>query len=214
MTEKLIKAEFHCHTEYSPDSRSRLEDLLDLCRSKGIERLAITDHGTMDGAFRAKELDEQRIILAEEVQTVEGELLGYFMSEAIPQNLPVMEVINRMKKQGAFISIAHPFDPNRDCNWKAETLETIAPHLDGVEVFNSHCRRAEYNDLALAYAKKHNKLCLSGTDCHVLSEFGFASLTLPDFSSPDELRASLRHPQVARQLEQMQEYHRNHLPHW
>ena len=119
-----VRAEFHCHSIYSPDSLVRVEDLLAACQQKQIDKLAITDHNRLEGALRAHALDPQRVIIGEEIQTTEGEILGYFMREEIPAGLEPLEVIERLKDQGAFISVAHPFDTNRDVtHWKSGTLE-------------------------------------------------------------------------------------------
>ena len=50
--EALMKVEFHCHTIYSRDSLSSLEDVLKKCDERGVDRLAITDHNTIRGALR------------------------------------------------------------------------------------------------------------------------------------------------------------------
>ncbi len=36
---KMVRAEFHCHSIYSPDSINRLEQLLQTAREVGIDRL-------------------------------------------------------------------------------------------------------------------------------------------------------------------------------
>ncbi len=188
----FVRAEFHCHTEYSPDSLVKVKDLLKTCEKKRITKIAITDHGAMGGAFEGNALDPLRVVLAEEIETTEGELLAYFMTEAIPQGLPVMEVIERLKAQGAYISVAHPFDPYRGSHWQNGTLDAIAPLLDGVEAFNARCIKQSFNDLAYAYAMKHEKQILVGSDAHSLHEMGTATLTLPDFNSTEELREALK----------------------
>ena len=78
MKQSTIKAEFHCHTVYSPDSLVELETLLKACDERGIDKIAITDHGCLQGALKAYQLDPERVIVAEEIETPEGELLGYF----------------------------------------------------------------------------------------------------------------------------------------
>mgnify|MGYP001217339571 CR=1 FL=1 len=196
----FVRAEFHCHTIYSPDSLVKVKDLLMACEKKGITKIAITDHGSMGGAFEAKALAPERIVLAEEIETTEGELLAYFMTEAIPQGLEVMEVIERLKDQGAYISVAHPFDPYRGNQWFPETLEAIAPHLDGVEAFNARCWKQSFNDLAYAYAMKHELQILVGSDSHSLHELGTATLTMPDFNSADELREALKQAEFSGEL--------------
>lgn len=190
--EGFVRAEFHCHTRYSPDSLVRVKDLLEACEAKGITKIAITDHGSMGGAFEAQKLDPKKAVLAEEIQTTEGELLAYFMTEPIAQGLPVMDVIERLKAQGAYISVAHPFDPYRGSHWHDGTLEAIAPLIDGVEVFNARCIKQSFNDLAYAYAMAHGLQILVGSDSHSLRELGTATLTMPDFNNADELREALK----------------------
>jgi len=197
---KIVRAEFHCHTVYSPDSLVKIKDLLATCAEKGVTKLAITDHGAMGGAFEAKALAPETIVLAEEIQTTEGELLAYFMSEPIPQDLPVMEVIECLKAQGAYISIAHPFDPYRGCTWKDGTLDRIAPLVDGVEVFNARCIKQSFNDQAYAFAKAHDLQALVGSDAHSLREIGKANLTMPDFNSAEELREALKQAEFSGEL--------------
>ena len=51
MKQSTIKAEFHCHTVYSPDSLVELETLLKACDVRGIDKIAITDHGCLQGAL-------------------------------------------------------------------------------------------------------------------------------------------------------------------
>ncbi|MBM3126297.1 MAG: PHP domain-containing protein, partial [Chloroflexi bacterium] len=43
--------EFHCHTHVSKDSLVRPADLVKACRSKGIDRVVITDHNSIRGAL-------------------------------------------------------------------------------------------------------------------------------------------------------------------
>ncbi len=199
MTENYIRAEFHCHTVYSPDSMVELQDLLKACDEKGIDKIAITDHGCMKGALKARQMEPARVIVAEEVETPEGEILGYFMTEEIPQGLPATEVVRRLQGQGAFISLAHPFDPHRSW-WKTKTIEQILPYLDGVEVFNARCRRQEYNQSAYEFALEHGKALMAGSDAHGVFELGRASMTMPWFDDAESLRVAARESTISGEL--------------
>ncbi len=189
---QLVRAEFHLHTNYSFDSLIKIEDLLSACERKGIERVAITDHNEIAGALRGKELDPNRVIVGEEILTTDGEILGYFMSELVPQGLSPMQTIEALKKQGAFISVAHPFDSMRGHTWRAGVLEEILPHIDALEVFNARCGSVECNAKALKCAEEHNLLKMVGSDAHSLSELGMATLKLPAFNDAEGLRLALK----------------------
>jgi predicted metal-dependent phosphoesterase TrpH len=73
----MVKAEFHCHTCYSKDSLVTIQDLLDICQQKGIQRLVVTDHNSIEGALEARSVDPGRFIVGEEIMTTKGELLGF-----------------------------------------------------------------------------------------------------------------------------------------
>lgn len=194
----LVRAEFHCHTLYSKDSLMRVEDLLAACRKKGIDRLAITDHNSIQGALHAQKLDPGRVIVGEEIMTLKGELLAFFVVEQVPKNLPPLEAIRRLREQGAFISVSHPYDRLRKGAWALPDLLEIAPLVDAVETFNARCLRKRTNELAQAFAAEHNLPGTAGSDAHSLLEVGRATLLLPDFHNPAELKDALlkAHPQA------------------
>ena len=196
---QLIKAEFHCHTVCSPDSSNQLKPLLRTARERGLSRLAITDHNRIGCALKAKEMDSELIVVGEEILTTGGELLAYYLTEEIPARLPPMETIERLKKQGAFIAVPHPFDLRRH-GWKMEVLLEILPHVDALEVFNARCLRGGLNDRALAFAQEKGTRMLAGSDAHSLVELGLATVAMPAFDNPDELRAALEAGQISGRL--------------
>ncbi len=188
----FVRVELHMHTSESPDSLVSVEKLLTHCQKKGIDRIAITDHNVIQGALKAKMLDPERVIVSEEIATTKGELLGYFMSEWVPPNLESQEAIQRLRAQGAVISVAHPFDKIRKCHWTAEDLAEIAPNLDAIEAFNARCFSDAPNQQAAAFAREHNLLETVGSDAHTLWEMGRATLHMPDFQDAETFKAVLK----------------------
>ena len=185
-----LKVELHCHSEYSKDSLNKLGDLICVARKRGIQKLAITDHNNIEGALKARELDPELIIVGEEILTTKGELLVFFLRELIPRGLEPMAAIDRLKDQGAFISVSHPYDRLRH-GWELKDLEMITPYIDAVEVFNSRCFSKNLNENAQIYANQHNLLGTVGSDAHTLPEVGRATLSLPFFDDADSFRISL-----------------------
>ena len=186
-----VKAEFHCHSIYSSDSLASLEKLFSTARKKGIKKLAITDHSNIEGALLARKMAPELIVVGEEVKTDRGEILAYFLSEGLPKGIKPDEAFKRLKDQGAFISLSHPFDNHRE-HWGEEEIERYLPYLDAIEVFNSRCMGKEPNTRALAFAQSHNLACMVGSDAHVPAELGRSTLSLPEFHDPDTLRAALK----------------------
>jgi len=185
----MLRVEFHCHTIYSKDSLTSPRKLVEICRKKGIGRVVVTDHNTTAGAQAARILDPELVIVGEEIMTTKGEILAAFVTEEIPPHLSPFETIKRLKDQGAFISVSHPFDRMRNGAWKEEDLLEILPDVNAIEVFNSRCLTPQYNRAAQVFAEEHNIPGTVGSDAHAAFELGRSLLLLDQFESPDGMRA-------------------------
>ncbi len=187
----LVKAEFHCHSIYSSDSLATLESLIQEARRKGIQRLAITDHSNLEGALIAKKIDSELIVVGEEVKTNRGEILAYYLTNKLPKGINPEEAFKRLKDQGAFISLSHPFDTQRE-HWTEEEVEHFLPYLDAIEVFNSRCMNRKPNQHAADVARRLGIPGMVGSDAHIPWEMGRSSLTLPAFQDAQSLREALK----------------------
>ncbi|MFN2195648.1 MAG: PHP-associated domain-containing protein [Anaerolineales bacterium] len=192
--------ELHCHTIFSKDSLTRPEKLVAVCREKGIDRVVITDHNTTAGALACQALDPERVIIGEEIQTSQGEILAAFIREEIPPHLTPEETIRRLRDQGAFISVSHPFDIYRNGHWELADLQAITPLVDAIEVFNARCMQAQHNQAAQAYAQTHGLLGTAGSDAHAAFEIGRASMVVPAFQDADSFKAGLASAQIIGKL--------------
>ncbi len=188
----MLRTEFHCHTVYSKDSLTPPARLVDACRRKGIDRVIVTDHNAIGGARDAQALDPERVIIGEEVMTTRGEILAAFVREEIPPGLSPGETIARLRAQGAFISVSHPFDQMRPGGWTRGDLLDITPLVDAIEVFNSRCMLPEFNHRAREFAEEHGLAGTVGSDAHATFELGRSVLLLEPFTDADGLRNVIR----------------------
>lgn len=133
----MLKGDFHMHTHYSPDSDMSPERLVRKCVKVGLNCIAVTDHNTVDGALRVREIADFTVIIGEEVGTADGEVTGLFLTETIPRGLSAVETVKRIKEQGGLVSVPHPFDRFRSGVITQAGLEAVLPYTDVVEVFNS-----------------------------------------------------------------------------
>jgi predicted metal-dependent phosphoesterase TrpH len=192
----LLFIDFHCHTHVSKDSLTTPERLISAARQKHLDRVVVTDHNSIAGALAAHALDSERIIIGEEIMTTKGEILAAFVTEEIPRGLSPEETIRRLRDQGAFISVAHPFDSWRNGAWKLEDLLEITPLVDAIEVFNARCTAREDNQRALEFARQQHLPGTAGSDAHAAFELGKARLVLPEFYGPEMLRQVIQQGQV------------------
>jgi predicted metal-dependent phosphoesterase TrpH len=191
------RVEFHCHTSLSKDCLVPPGHLVQCATRKGIDRLIITDHNTIKGAIAAQELDPGRVIIGEEIMTTQGELLAAFVTSEIPAGLTPADTIDRLREQGAFISVSHPFDHHRKGAWLEEELLKIAPLVDAIEIYNSRCTEPRHNVMAREFARQHNLAGTVGSDAHTCWELGRSVQLLEDFNTADDLRRIIRQSQYS-----------------
>ena len=196
----MLRVDFHCHTLRSKDSLTSYTALMQACRRRGIDRVVVTDHNTIRGAREAQALEPERVIVGEEIMTEAGELLAAFVKEEVPRGLPALEAIQRLREQGAFISVSHPFDLDRNGHWELSDLEKITPLVDAIEVFNARCLQGGYNRRAQEFAQAHGLAGTAGSDGHAAFEVGRGHLVLPDFHDAAGLREVIQQAQVVGKL--------------
>jgi len=188
----MLRIEFHCHTNASKDSLTSPADLVRTARKRGLDRLVITDHNTIAGARVAQALDPELVIVGEEIMTTRGEILAAYVTEEIPPHLSPAETIRRLRDQGAFISVSHPFDKFRSGGWDENDLLEIISLVDAIEVYNSRCMFPGFNRAAKKFAEQHNLAVTVGSDAHAAFEVGRSFLELEQFEGPDEMRKVIR----------------------
>ncbi len=187
----MIKADLHVHTCYSTDCLTPIERIVDRCLEIGINCIAVADHNTIAGALKLREFAPFKVIVAEEILTPMGEIMGLFLSEEVPQRLSPQETISRIKSQGGLVAIPHPF--GRLLPWNANPLISaeILSQVDIIETFNSRTPFSDSNARAWKLAKEQGKAASAGSDAHTLGEIGRAYVEMPKFDGPDDFLNSL-----------------------
>jgi predicted metal-dependent phosphoesterase TrpH len=200
---ETIKIDLHCHTEASHDCTTPLQTIIDRCHLTGINVQAITDHNQIWGAQKLQEMTKNdpdlTIIVGEEVSTREGEIIGLFLKERIKPGLSADETIKQIKAQGGLVLIPHGFDPFKRYRLRPESLERVAKDVDIIEIFNAHVSQRSFNDAALVWADKHNKLKSAGTDAHTAAHVGSAWVEAPrtEIRRPEDLLIALNMGKVS-----------------
>ncbi len=182
-----ISVDFHCHTVASKDSNTTPEKLIALARKKGLDRIVITDHNSIQGAMQAFSLAPDLVIIGEEIKTTRGELLAAYVKEVIPGGLDPQKTIRLLRDQSAFISVSHPFDC-RTGAWEYSELLKIIHEVDALEVFNARCMNKNANFLAGEFAHQFRLAGTAGSDAHTALEIGNGFVNIEKFSNVDELK--------------------------
>ncbi len=187
-----INADLHVHSSFSKDCVSTVESILTTAREVGLGALAIADHNEIEGAFLARELahGDPFVIVAEEVKTAEGEVIGLFLEKAIPRGLSFDETLSLIKEQGGLVYVPHPFDALRTTPSYRALVDNLH-RIDVIEIYNAKVALSSFNLAAERFAAKYNVVAGAGSDAHVLQGLGTAMLRMPRFNDPVTFMAAL-----------------------
>ena len=177
-----MRVDLHLHSRYSHDSSTTLEALIERARECRLERIALTDHNTAEGALKLAEIAPTLAIVGEEAKTREGEVIGLFITRRIPPFLRPEETMDLIHEMGGLVYVPHPLDRNR-AHFSPERLVQLAPRIDIVEVYNPWAEVAA-NEAAAALAAELGKVTATGSDSHGVAEMGRSWMEMDEFEGP------------------------------
>ncbi|WP_407411202.1 CehA/McbA family metallohydrolase [Methanobrevibacter sp.] len=163
----MIKMDSHIHSEYSPDSFAKIDDILRCAKRENIDVIAISDHNTVDGTSEVLRKTRNTDILAIpsiEISSADGHILGFGCEENIPRDLTPEDTIDRIHDLGGLAIIPHPY-----CFYRHGLLhKTDYKNLkiDAIEVKNARFIAGYCNNKAKNLSKKENIPGLGASDAH------------------------------------------------
>lgn len=196
----LGKADYHIHSNCS-DGNASVEDILQYVEENtDLNVIAIADHDTIEGALLAKKLKEEKnyrfdVIVGEEISTIDGHIVGLFLSTKIEPGRSAGETVDEIKKQGGIAIASHPFQHIKFSNEKMVSMDGIGSKklfdlrfdLDGVETVNATPTLIDENIGVTAMNRAVLRLSeLGASDAHILEAIGmgytaFQGQTAGDF---------------------------------
>ena len=179
------------HTCFSHDAYQTPRELVERAREIGLDRVAITDHHSIDGALRARDLDPGRVIVGEEITARDGtDVIGLYLTRRIARRLPLERVVDEIRAQNGVVYLPHPFAYLRGARRR---FERAVPLVDIVEVWNSRAFFSPWNRLAMQEVRARGLPEAGGSDAHFSWELGRALTVLPPFADADTLKRAARH---------------------
>ena len=182
----MIRADLHIHTCYSIDCFTSLDEIVERCLKISIGCVAVADHNTIEGALKLREMAPFKVIVAEEVQTPAGEIMGLFLSERVPPGLSPQETISLIRSQGGLVALPHPFGRTLSPNSSKLTSAELLSQVDIIEVYNSRTPLSRSNAAARRLAVEHGKAAGAGSDAHTAPEIGRTYVEMPEFRGRED----------------------------
>ena len=157
-----VKADLHVHTTYSSDSVITPKQLVFYAKKRGLTAVAVTDHNTVEGAWKIAKETDFLIIPGTEISSLHGHIVGLNVKTLIPRGLNADETIDRIHEAGGIAIACHPF-----ALLKGSLGKNVSGTFDAVEAINASAfpfNRATRKAHQLAERLKLPKV--AGTDAH------------------------------------------------
>ena len=163
----MLKMDSHIHSEYSPDSSSKISDILEYAKRADIDIIAISDHNTVDGTSEVLKKSKNTDILAIpsiEISSSLGHIIGFGCEEIVPRDLTPQDTIDRIHDLGGLAIIPHPYCFYRHgllCKSDYKKLK-----IDAIETKNARFIIGYCNNKAKKLAKTEHYPTLGASDAH------------------------------------------------
>jgi hypothetical protein len=193
----MITIDLHTHSEGSPDGGLRLRDYARMLASGTLQTIAITDHDDILFAQSVQESLGNQIIVGEEISTLEGELIGLFLSERVAPGLSARETAEAIKAQDGLVYVPHPFETVRKGISK-QTLDEITELVDIVEVHNGRAIFQNRSNLAQKWAEANGTAVAASSDAHGKHGWGKTFSIIADVPRQSTLVTLLKTAQLSR----------------
>lgn len=187
----MLRVDLHLHSHYSHDGKSSLAHLIERARETGLDRIALTDHNTVEGALELRRIAPEIAIAGEEAKTLEGEVIGLFITSRIPPYLSPERAMDLVRDMGGLVYIPHPLDSRR-AHFSPHRLVEMADRIDIVETYNPWCDAAA-NQAAAQLAGEMGKVAATGSDAHSADELGRSWMEMDEYDGAQDFLEKLRH---------------------
>ena len=191
------KADTHMHTTLSDGLMSPEEMVDHIAARTDLNVIAITDHNTAEGSLIARDYARRtglklEVIIGQEMSTVDGDVVGLFLTSTLPRVETAHEAINAIHAQSGLAIAVHPFSRWSTFNFMSGLgFQIFDLPLDGVEIRNGFPANIICNH-ATAWQNRvrgQNLPELGGSDSHSLFTVGQAFTWFPGRTAADFRRA-------------------------
>lgn len=198
---RIGQADMHIHSMASDGTASAAQILDHVENRTDLDVIAISDHERIEAAVECRRLALERgsrveVVVAEEVTTQSGHLLGLFLQHRLKRNARLETTVAEIHEQGGLAVVPHPFSAftlgmRKHAIMRVHLSGDPLVYWDALEGFNPSTA-GRYGRAATARLAAELGLPLVGnSDGHTLDTIGDGRTYFPG-STADDYRHAIR----------------------
>ncbi len=161
----MPKVDLHTHSVASTDGGLTAIQYQKVLDGGKLDAVAITDHNRIDFATFMHEQLGDLIIIGEEIMTLQGEIVGLYLTKPIQPHLTAGQTMSQIKDQGGLVYIPHPFETVRKALDPA-SMEELQDQIDIIEVCNGRVFAQNRARRAIVWSKLNHVPGAASSDAH------------------------------------------------
>jgi len=184
------KLDLHTHSIISYDGGITESEYARFLADKK-QFVAITDHDEISFALELSAKLGEQVIVGEEINTLDGEIIGLYLKEKITPGLSAVDTCDLIHAQGGVVYIPHPLETWRR-GLQLETLQKIIAHIDILEAYNARLRQSDLLTLVKKFAQENSLVIAASSDAHGEAGLRTSYTEIDDKPTKENILAQLR----------------------
>jgi predicted metal-dependent phosphoesterase TrpH len=198
-TPRLGRADIHIHSIAS-DGTASAEKILEYAElHTDLDVIAIADHERIEGAVECQRLARERgsrldVVVAEEVTTRSGHLLGVFLQARLARNQRLETTVAEIHEQGGLAIVPHPFSAftkgmRKHAIMRVHVSSDPLVYWDALEGYNPSTAGRYGRSATIRLAGELGLPLVGNSDGHTLDTIGDGRTYFPGTTAEDYRRA-------------------------
>jgi predicted metal-dependent phosphoesterase TrpH len=198
---RLGRADMHIHSIASDGTASAVQILEYVESHTDLDVIAIADHERIEAAVECRRIARERgsrveVVVAEEVTTRSGHLLGVFLQAQLRRNQRLETTVAEIHEQGGLAIVPHPFSAftkgmRKHAIMRVHRSADPLIYWDALEGFNPSTAGRYGRAATIRLAAELDLPLVGNSDGHTLDTIGDGRTFFPGTTAEDYRRAVL-----------------------